>query len=148
MVWLRRVRRAIIVLALVEVGLWLFAGWFGWELRYLMVGPGSPEAINRERLAVATWAGAAVDLLALIPFWSGARWGWSILFLVQIAHRSLARPAFDRLDGLVAIRALGGDYRHPARRLETYGVGCEMTNRSRRVEEAGGRAGRHPLSTM
>jgi hypothetical protein len=85
MVWLRRVRRAIILLALVEVGLWLFAGWFGWELRYLMVGPGSPEAINRERLAVAIWAGAAVDLLALIPFWSGARWGWSILFLVQIA---------------------------------------------------------------
>lgn len=80
----------IALFALVQIGIWVFTGWLGWDLRYLMIGPGSPEVLNRERFAIGLFMVAAVNLIALVPFLSGVRWGWLILTLVQIADATVS----------------------------------------------------------
>jgi hypothetical protein len=85
MTWLRSVRVAIVLLALVQISVWVFAGWISWDFRYLMIGPGSPEVINRERFAIGLVIAAAINLIALVSFLLRVRLGWLFLTLVQIA---------------------------------------------------------------
>jgi len=85
MTWLRSIRVAIVLLALVQISIWVFAGWISWDFRYLMIGPGSPEVINRERFAIGLFIAAAINLIALVPFLLSVRSGWLFLKLVQIA---------------------------------------------------------------
>ena len=90
MTWPRWVRAAIALLALVQISIWVFAGWVGWDLRYLMIGPGSPEVLSRERIAIGLFMVAAINLVALVPFLLGVRGGWLILTLVQIADSTVS----------------------------------------------------------
>jgi hypothetical protein len=85
MTWRRSIRVAIVLLALLQIGIWVVAGWISWDFRYLMIGPRSPEVINRERFAIALFIAAAINLIALVAFLLRLRWGWSLLTLVQIA---------------------------------------------------------------
>jgi hypothetical protein len=85
MTWLRSVRVAIVLLAFVQISIWVFAGWISWDFRYLMIGPGSPEVINRERFAIGLFIAAAINLVALVSFLLRVRLGWLFLTLVQIA---------------------------------------------------------------
>jgi hypothetical protein len=85
MTWVRSVRVAIVVLALVQISIWVFAGWVSWDFRYLMIGPGSPEVINRERFAIGLFIAAFINLIALVSFLWRVRLGWLFLTLVQIA---------------------------------------------------------------
>lgn len=85
MTWLRSVCVAIVVLALVQTCIWVFAGWVGWDVRYLMIGPGSPDVINRERFAIGLFVAAFINLIALASFLLRVRFGWPFLTVVQIA---------------------------------------------------------------
>ncbi|HEV2415135.1 MAG TPA: hypothetical protein VGX27_10015 [Candidatus Dormibacteraeota bacterium] len=90
MAWPSRIRVAVVLLALVQIAIWVLAAAIEWSFRYLMVGPGSPAAINRERFAVALFFAAAINLTVLVPFLSHMLWGWLILTLVQITDTAVS----------------------------------------------------------
>jgi hypothetical protein len=93
MTWARSIRFAIILLALVQTGVWAFAGSVEWSFRDLLVGAGSSEAVANERFAIALFVGAAINLMALVPFLSGVRSGWLVLTLVQVVDALIAAAA-------------------------------------------------------
>ena len=79
-------RLGIVVLVVVQCLDWLVAGSIVWSFRDLMVGTGSPEAADNARFAIAIFAGAAINGIALVPFLLRQRgWGWFLLIAVQIA---------------------------------------------------------------
>ena len=93
MTWPKSIRFAIILLVLVQTGLWAFAGSIEWSFRDLLVGPGSSETVANAHFATALFVGAAINLIALVPFLSGVRWGWLVLTLVQVVDAFIAAAA-------------------------------------------------------
>ena len=77
-------RLGIVVLAVVQCLVWLVAGSIVWSFRDLMVGTGSPDAADNARFAIAIFAGAAINGIALVPFLLRPR-RWFLLIAVQIA---------------------------------------------------------------
>ena len=76
----------IVVLVVVQCLVWLVAGSIVWSLRGLMVGAESPEAADNARFAIAIFAAAATNGIALLSFLLRQRgWGWLLLIVIQSA---------------------------------------------------------------
>lgn len=79
-------RLGIVALVVVQCLVWVVAVSIVWSFRDLMVGTGSHEAADNARFAIAIFAGAAINGIALVPFLLQQRgWGWVLLIAVQIA---------------------------------------------------------------
>jgi len=77
-----------------QCAIWLVAGWLGWSLRDLMVGPGSPQSDVRARFAVAIFAGATANALVLGLFLVRQNgWAWWIVLAMQILDLAVATAA-------------------------------------------------------
>jgi hypothetical protein len=81
----QRVRVGVAVLTIAESGILVTAGWIAWSFRYLMVGPGSPQAADRTRFAVAIFVAAVVNVAILITFLRNSRRWKPIFVAVQTA---------------------------------------------------------------
>jgi hypothetical protein len=69
----QRVRVGVAALTIAQSGILVTAGWIAWSFRYLMVGPGSPQAPDRTRFAVAIFVAAVVNVAILITFLRNSR---------------------------------------------------------------------------
>jgi Sec-independent protein secretion pathway component TatC len=81
LIWL-----AIVVLIVGQCLFWFVASVFGWSLRDLMVGPGSPESARRTALAIAVTGATTINCAALLLFLIRPHgWGWIQLVAVQLS---------------------------------------------------------------
>ena len=84
----------IVVVGLAECLGWFFVFGLGWSLRFLFVGPESPEAADRTRWALVILALAALNSIALLAFLIRRRgWGRILLTGVQIGDLAFASIA-------------------------------------------------------
>lgn len=68
----------------IQILIWWWAGSLVWSFRDVVVGVGSPEAAAGARFALAVFAGAGINAIALLAFLFRQRgWGWAVLFAVQ-----------------------------------------------------------------
>ncbi len=77
-----------------QCAIWLGAGWLGWSLRDLMVGPGSPQSEASARAAVAIFGVAAANGLVLVLFLVRRNgWAWWIVVAMQLLDLAVATSA-------------------------------------------------------
>ena len=84
----RLLRFGIIGLVIAQCIVWLVAGSIVWSFRDLMVGSGSPQAAHDTQFALAIFVGAAVNLVALVPFLIRSG-GLSVVLLLAVQAADL-----------------------------------------------------------
>jgi len=83
----RWLRLATVVLAIAQCGWWTLGGWAMWSFRGFMLEPSSPQIADNARFAVALFAVAAINIVALIGFFVRPRsWGELVLAAVLLGN--------------------------------------------------------------
>jgi hypothetical protein len=104
----------VVTVALAECVLWYVAASIGWATRDIFVGSGAPQAAARARFALALFAGAGINVVALVSFLVRRRgFGWWLLVAIEIGNlavslvEAVVRDAAWWLSAALAALALG-----------------------------------------